>query len=317
MVTVLRVPPELAGMRLDRFVQGELKRTSRTRAKAIIERGCFSPDARALRPNHRVRAEERVLLWRAPWDDEPPDVDLRVLYEDADLLAIDKPANLPVHPTARYYKSTVVKVLEAARPDEHFRLSHRLDRETSGALLLAKNAEADRIVKIQFEARETVKKAYVAITWGAPNDDQLRVELPLELDPTHKTKLKMRVAMGGGGLDARTAFEVIERRTSASGKRYALMRCHLETGRQHQIRVHLASIGLPIVGDKLYGPDDALFMRGADGALTDDDRATLEMERHALHAERLTIEHPRTGEPVVIEAPLADDMRAFWSAIGA
>ena len=315
-VTVLRVPPEMAGTRLDRFVQSQLKRTSRTRARHIIELGAYSPEAQRLRPNGRVRAEQLVLLWRAPWDEKAPDVRLRVLYDDDELLAVDKPAGIPVHPTARYHASTVVKMLEVDRPDETLRLSHRLDRETSGVLLLAKTAEADRRVKAQFEARSAVSKRYLAITWGAPVDDSFRVELPLELDPTSRYKVKMRVAAASRGLRAATGFEVLGRRVdAATGRRYGLVRCALETGRQHQIRLHLAALDLPIVGDKLYGPNEDLFARGADGELTDEDRVVLELDRHALHAESLALDHPSLPKRVEIESALPDDLRAFWSAL--
>lgn len=315
-VTVMRVPPEAAGMRLDRFVQSQLKRTSRTRAQQIIALGCYSPDARRLRGNDRVKPEQCVLLWRAPWDEQAPDVDIAVLYEDDHLVAVNKPAGIPVHPTARYHKSTVVKLLEAARGGESLRLSHRIDRETSGALLLARTPEADRRVKWQFEERDTVTKRYLAITWGAPEEDRFRVESPLMLDAASRYKVKMRVAPEGSGLSARTAFEVLGRRASeVTGRRYALVRCSLETGRQHQIRVHLASLGLPIVGDKLYGPDEGLFARGADGVLTDEDRAALELPRHALHAEELELDHPMEPRRVRIVAPLPADLEAFWARL--
>jgi 23S rRNA pseudouridine1911/1915/1917 synthase len=315
-VTVMRVPPECAGMRLDRFVQSQLKRTSRTRAQVIIARGCYSPDARPLRGNDRVKAEQHILLWREPWDERAPDVEVPVIYEDDDLLAVNKPPGIPVHPTARYHQSTVVKMLEAARPGEHLRLSHRIDRETSGALLLARNAEADRRVKVQFEARESVDKYYLAITWGWPQEDDFRVETPLELCPTSRYKVKMRLAQPGQGLSARTGCEVLGRRVHpVTGRRYAMVRCHLETGRQHQIRLHLASLGLPLVGEKLYGPDEALFARGADGELTEEDRLLLELDRHALHAAELTLDHPTTGERLRIEAPLPADLREFWEGL--
>jgi 23S rRNA pseudouridine1911/1915/1917 synthase len=315
-VTVLRVPPEAAGMRLDRFVQSQLKRTSRTRAQTIVEKGAYDPEARRLRSNARVRAEQCILLWRAPWDEKAPDVSLRVLYEDDALVAIDKPPHIPVHPTARYHKSTVIMMLEAARDGERLFLAHRIDRETSGVLLLARTAAADRHVKHQFEDRETVEKTYLAITWGWPEQETFRVAEPLELDLTSRYKVKMRVAAPDTGLTAGTGFTVLERRRRVEdGRRYALVRCDLETGRQHQIRVHLASLGLPIVGDKLYGPDENLFARGADGELTDEDRAVLEIERHALHAHRLTLNHPVTGERVTIESDLPPDLAAFWRSL--
>ncbi|WP_437615382.1 RluA family pseudouridine synthase [Sorangium sp. So ce834] len=317
-VTVLRVPPESAGMRLDRFVQSQLKRTSRTRAAEIVARGAYSPEARRLRGSDRVRPEQCILLWRAPWDEQAPDTAIPVLHEDDALLAVNKPPSLPVHPTARYHKSTVIKMMEAARPGERLFLAHRLDRETSGVLLLCRTPEADRTVKAQFEERTGVLKRYVAIAWGWPERDDFRVELPLELDTESRYKVKMRVAPPGRGLASATACEVLGRRADPlTGRRYSMIQCTLETGRQHQIRVHLASSGLPLVGDKLYGPDEGLFARGADGELTDDDRRALELDRHALHAALLELTHPATGERVRIEAPLSDDLRTFWDALDA
>lgn len=301
-------------MRLDVFVQSQLKRTSRTRTQAIVRKSAFDPSGARLRCNDRVAAEQRILLWREPWDETPVPTDLPVIYEDPYLFAIAKPANVPVHPTARYHRNTVVKLLEAARPGESFTLAHRLDRETSGVLLLAKTREADRGIKRMLEAREAVEKRYLAITWGAPVEDRFRVDLPLELDPEARVRVMMRVAKPGTGLWAATDFEVLARAES-EGKSYALIDCRLETGRQHQIRVHLAAMGCPIVGDKLYGPDPELFARGADGVLTDEDRELLELDRHALHASVLAFEHPITRERITIEAPLPDDLATFWQQV--
>ncbi len=326
--TALRVPPESAGMRLDRFVQSQLRRTSRTRTQLIIRVSAFSPDGRRLRASDRVRAEQHVMLWRAPWDEERVDEELPTLFEDAHYLAVDKPAMIPVHPTARYFRSTVVKILEAARPDERLFLSHRLDRETSGVLLLARTHDADRAVKRAFAgldprtgkavAGRLIEKVYLAIARGWPERDRFRVEHALEEDPESRFRVKMRVTESPAGLSAATEFEVLERRARpGTGERYALLRCSLETGRQHQIRVHLAAEGLPIVGDKLYGPDDELFARGADGELTDDDLAALELPRHALHAHVLAMAHPLDPSTELrVESPLPADLAAFWEALG-
>src|SRR5258706_2567777 len=312
-VTVLRVPPESAGMRLDLFVQTQLKRTSRTRTQAIIRRSAFDAEGRRLRANDRVFAEQRVLLWREPWDEIAVPTELPVLYEDEHLFAIAKPSGVPVHPTARYHRNTVVKLLALVRGGESFTLAHRLDRETSGVLLLAKTREADRNIKKQLEDRVGVEKRYLAIAWGTPADDEFRLELPLELDVASRLKVRMRVAAEDRGLPASTRFQVVAR---AQGERpYSLLRCDLETGRQHQIRVHLAAIGCPVVGDKLYGPDPHLFARGADDSLTEADRAQLEIDRHALHAARLAFDHPITGGRIVIETPLPPDLLAFWNGL--
>ncbi len=326
-VSVLRVPPECSGMRVDRFIQSQLKRTSRTRTQAIIRASAYGEGGRRLHPGDRVRAEQHIHLWRAPWDEAVPEGELPILFEDEALLAVDKPALVPVHPTARYYRSTVVKMLEAARPTERLYLAHRLDRETSGALLLSRTAAADRHVKRQFaglhpitgraDQRRLVEKSYLAIARGAPPSDVFRVDLPLEEDTASGLRVKMRVAAPGAGLAAGTACEVLgRRRRGRTDARYALVRCDLETGRQHQIRVHLAAVGLPLVGDKLYGDDERLHARSSDGALTARDREVLELERHALHAHTLSLEHPTDeGRRVQVTSPLPADLRAFWDAL--
>jgi 23S rRNA pseudouridine1911/1915/1917 synthase len=137
----------------------------------------------------------------------------------------------------------------------------------------------------------------------------------MELDESNPLRVKMRTSDAPGALHAVTHIHVEEARRSAAGRVYARVRCGLETGRQHQIRVHLTSLGAPIVGDKLYGPDERAFARAADGELTPDDEKLLELPRHALHAARLALVHPITGEQVVIEAPLPADMADFWGAL--
>src|SRR5580700_8713776 len=168
--SVFRVPPEVAGQRLDVFVQSQLHRTSRTRAQTIVRASAYDASGRRLKPNDRVRAEQHILLWRPAWDETPVPLDIPVLYEDEHLLAVAKPANLPVHPTARYHKNTLIKLLQAARPDCAFlSLGHRLDRETSGVILISKTRACDRALKRLLERRTGVKKTYLAITWGTPN----------------------------------------------------------------------------------------------------------------------------------------------------
>jgi len=313
-MTVLRVPKEMAGMRVDCFVQTQLKDTSRTRAKEIVKAAARKLDGVRLRPNARVTAGQLVVIWRPPWDEVEVPTEIGILHEDSDIVIIDKPSGLPVHPSARYYRNTVVKMIEKLFPSDHLVLAHRLDRETSGVLVLARTAAADRKIKKQFEARTGVEKSYLAITWGWPERDEFRVELPLERDSKSRLRVAMRVAAPGHGLDAATRVTVIERRQRAD-RRYALVRCDLETGRQHQIRVHLKSVGCPVLGDKIYGPDSELHARFSDGTLTDDDRMVLELPRHALHAARLALRHPITGEAMVVEAPLPSDMRAFLDSL--
>jgi 23S rRNA pseudouridine1911/1915/1917 synthase len=319
-VTVFRVPPEVAGQRLDVFVQSQLRRTSRTRTQFIIKNSAYDDRGRALRANDRVQAFQQVLLWRAPWDETPVATEIGVVYEDEHLLAVNKPANLPVHPTARYHHNTLIKLLQASRPGEFLSLGHRIDRETSGVLLVSKSAACDRSLKRLLERRTGIEKRYFAITWGVPDrGDGLRAfrfERSVEIDTKSRYKVKMRLGESEDALYAATRFTVhATARSSATGITYARVGCDLETGRQHQIRLHLASLGAPIVGDKLYGPDETCFARGADGELTAEDLALLELPRHALHAWRLELPHPITGAPLAIEAAPPADLEAFWGAI--
>ncbi len=319
-VTVFRVPVEHAGQRVDLFIQAQLHRTSRTRAQAIVRASAYDGSGRKLEPNDRVRPDQTILLWRAPWDETPVPTEVPTLFEDEHLLAVDKPAGLPVHPTARYHKNTLIKVLEAQRPDCPFlSLGHRLDRETSGVMLVSKTRACDRALKKALEARADIEKTYVAITWGVPDRGDgatsFRLERSMELDLAGSVKVKMKLSDAPSALYAATVFAIEETRRSEAGRVYARVRCDLETGRQHQIRVHLASLGAPVVGDKLYGPDERAFARSADGELTAADSEMLELARHALHAARLSLPHPITGARLTIEAPLPRDMAEFWAGL--
>jgi 23S rRNA pseudouridine1911/1915/1917 synthase len=316
-MTVFRVPPEVAGQRVDVFIQSQLHRTSRTRAQFIVRASAYDAAGRALRPNDRVRAGMEILLWRAPWDETPVPTDVPVLYEDEHLLAVDKPAHLPVHPTARYHRNTLIKILQSERPGQFLSLGHRIDRETSGVLLVSKSSACDRALKRALELRDGIEKTYFAITRGIPalaERGRVRFERNMELDSESPLRVKMRISDAPDSLYASTVFEILEVR-GEDGAPYALVRCDLETGRQHQIRVHLATLGAPLVGDKLYGHDERAFARAADGELTEEDHALLEMPRHALHAAALALPHPMTGEPLRVESPLPEDMAAFWDAL--
>lgn len=319
---VLRVPPEAHGMRLDRFLTTQLRATSRTRAALIIENSAFSWDGRRLKASDRVRGEDRIALWRPALDEAPPPVSITTIYEDEHLLVVNKPPLMTVHPTARHNRHTVIRSLEAARPGQFLSLIHRLDRETSGILMLAKSPDADRLFKKQVESRAKAEaraaergqpvpdrsdKVYLAITWGVPSDGL--VNAPLSADPS-PLRVKMRVTTPGQGLPARTGVTVVD-----SCERYALVRCDLYTGRQHQIRVHLAHLGTPVVGDKLYGPDEIYLARGADNELTDEDLRILELPRHALHSTFYRLLHPFTGREVEFHAPLPPDLDDFWKRI--
>jgi 23S rRNA pseudouridine1911/1915/1917 synthase len=319
---VIRVPPESHGLRLDRFLATQLRATSRTRAALIIEHSAFSFAGRRLKPSERVKGEDRIALWRPALDEAPPPHAITTIYEDEHLLVVNKPPLMTVHPTARHNRHTVIRSLQAERPDQFLSLIHRLDRETSGILMLAKSVEADRLFKGQLEKRAKAEaraaqrgdplpqrcdKVYLAITWGIPK--ACLVNEALSADPS-PLRVKMRIAPPGEGLASRTGVEVLDTRD-----KYALVRLELYTGRQHQIRVHLAHLGTPIVGDKLYGPDEMFLARSADNELTDEDLRILELPRQALHSTYYRMSHPYTGKDIDFEAPLPDDLGDFWSGL--
>jgi 23S rRNA pseudouridine1911/1915/1917 synthase len=191
------------------------------------------------------------------------------------------------------------------------RLAHRLDRETSGLVLVGRHPRAHTDLRRQFEAG-TNDKHYLALcrveaSASEGERDEGSVRLPIRSAAASRVRVKM--AVGEDGLPARTDWRVLERVGP-----YALVACELFTGRQHQIRVHLAAVGLPIVGDKLYGPDEELFLRASDGVLTEEDEALLELPRQALHHHRIAFDHPSTGARTTVESPLAPDLVAFLAA---
>jgi 23S rRNA pseudouridine1911/1915/1917 synthase len=302
------VEPNYRGMRLDQYLCAKIRRLSRTKAQAIIKRGGLAD--RPVKPSTPV-VPGMVLTLRRAREPEPetPKV-LPVLYRDEDLLVVDKPAGLPMHPSARYLSGTLVALARAlSRPGEKPDPAHRLDRETSGIVVCGAHPAATRALKLSFAAGR-VKKAYLAVTEGAPKDDAFEVDLPLSVGGQ-----VVRVRVVGdrvNGKPARTRFRVLERRTIL-GEPFALVRCEPLTGRQHQIRAHLAEAGFPIVGDKIYGRDETIFVRFTEKALSQEDLASLRLPRHALHAAEIEFAHPRDRRPVRLSAPLPPDLAEFFA----
>jgi len=250
-----------------------------------------------------------VLLVR-PRLEEPTDpIEIVVLHEDALVLAVDKPAGLPMHPTATYHRYTLTFALRERYGAGAPHIAHRLDRETSGVVLCGKTVDAERSLKRAFEARQ-VKKTYLAIVRGRLDAHEGVVDVPLgrAIEGLH---VLMRVDPEAGGLPARTRYRVIERAQHTS-----LLSLEPETGRQHQLRVHLASIGHPIVGDKLYGPDGVEpFLEHIETGMTDALRMRLGHDRHALHAHEVRFAHPATGAPTTITSALPADLRGLWAEV--
>jgi 23S rRNA pseudouridine1911/1915/1917 synthase len=305
----LVVAPELAGLRLDHFVKTQIPRLSRTRIQGIITDQLRRADGHAPKPATIVAAGDHYVLRRAAQPEPPCPRDFGVLVTDPRLYVVDKPAGLPVHASAKFYFNTLTRVLGERFPDEpELQICHRLDRETSGCLVVARDRAAAATIKHAFATKDRVRKQYLAIVHGQPPwDDEHTIDLPLRVarpgDPTKLIHVRMLAGrQWPGGLPAITRVRVVRRTAD-----HALVRCTLVTGRQHQIRAHLAAAGFPIVGDKLYGHGDDAFLRYCSEGLIPELARLFVLPRHALHAARVTFPHP-DGRDVVAEAPLPADL---------
>lgn len=304
-VLTYRVPNELGGQRLDRFIQWAIPRLSRTRAQEVVRACARREDGSARRASEIVRAGETVMLVRERFVEPDVPLEYAVLYEDAALLVIDKPSGLPMHPTATYHKHTLSYLLKQQFGADPPRISHRLDRETSGVVLCTKELEAERALKSQFE-RHQVEKTYLAVVRGRVEADQGRIDLSMA-SVTEGLHLLMELCEPPRGLVAETQYIVRDRFRDRT-----LLELHPRTGRQHQLRVHLSAIGHPIIGDKLYGPERELpFLEIIERGLTEDLIARLGHVRHALHAHVTTFVHPTTGESMTVTSPLPPDLVAL------
>jgi 23S rRNA pseudouridine1911/1915/1917 synthase len=314
----LVVPPDLAGLRLDHFVKTQIGRLSRTKIQTIIETQLTRIDGRVLKASTSVAAGDHYVI-RRPAPQEPPcPRTFTVVYEDARVRVIDKPALLPVHASAKFYFNTLTRVMAERYPDEpDQQIVHRLDRETSGCLVIARDKEAAAILKQAWE-HKTIKSAgqpasgvdkqYLAVVHGTPPwTTELLLDIGLRLSqPSDPTRLPhVRMLPDPAGQSAMTKV-----RTERAGELYSLVRCSLLTGRQHQIRAHLAHAGFPIVGDKLYAHGDDAFIEYCDKGLLPALAALFVLPRHALHAAKVTFPHP-DGGTIVAEAPLPPDLAAL------
>ncbi|HVZ72672.1 MAG TPA: RluA family pseudouridine synthase [Polyangia bacterium] len=300
------VPGECDGWRLDHFLKRRIGRLSRTKIQTILATQISFADGRRVRAASAVRAGEMLVLRRpAPVEPDVPR-EFGILWEDSDVLAIDKPAGLPMHTTAKFWRNTLTAILRERYPNENMQTAHRIDRETSGVLLVARHRDAASALTIAFANRQ-VQKTYLALVKGAPPDEGV-IDRPMRLLDT-PTRVQMGVVEDG--LPSVTRFRVVRRFAA-----HALCEAHPETGRQHQIRVHFTSLGHPLVGDKLYGAGEALFIRACDEGVTPELLQAFDgLPRHALHAHRITFPHPRTREPITIESPLPPDLVAYMAAL--
>ncbi|MCA9316196.1 MAG: RluA family pseudouridine synthase [Planctomycetota bacterium] len=307
-----RVPGHLAGARLDRFLAEHFPSWSRRQLMDAIREGHVKVNGRKARPGQRVEAGDELDLpvWSkhfADVDKRPrrsgPDMratsEVRVLHRDETLLVVDKPAGMAVHGGAGPGRATI---LDALRDQilEGYGLVHRLDRDTTGVLILCRGEERRRQLIAAFAERGRIVKTYEAITSGAPEEDQGVIDAPLRAPPRGgRAEVDPR-----RGRPARTRFAVVERFTRA-----ARLRVELDSGRTHQIRAHLRHMGYPLLVDPLYGGRRALRIRDPR------DGRDLHLTRTPLHAARLELDHPATGERVAFEAPLPADLKAVLEVL--
>jgi len=297
------VNQERAGSRLDRFLMARFPGFSRSFLQSLVKDGSVLVDGRLAKPSSPVGPQNEItvnLPEGAPR--EPEDLDLVVVYRDEFVIAINKHPGIVVHPSRGHRTGTVLQGLfhifrEELERDPLLNVGpvHRIDIGTSGVLLCSWGNQTRNFIQSQFEHRK-VRKSYLAIVHGEPEWAEATVEKPVGIE----TREKKRMAVDG--LDSKSALTDLTRLSSGGG--YALVRAKPHTGRMHQIRVHLAHLGHPLVGDELYGG------RREDGS----GRPLL--DRAALHSESITFFHPGTGEPMTITAPLWEDMRAFLAEHG-
>jgi 23S rRNA pseudouridine1911/1915/1917 synthase len=306
----LIVPAESAGLRLDRFIAGAGHGWSRSQATRWIEDGHVTRNGRPAKPSALVQPGDVVEVTPPPVQPTEvlaQDIPLDVLFEDSHIVVINKPVGLVIHPAAGNPDGTLVNALLAHCDDlsgiggvERPGIVHRLDKDTSGVMIVAKNDAAHRALELSFRWRTTDKR-YLAVVYGIPKAAEGVVDAPIARHPTDRK----RMAVVPGGRPSRTLWWVRERFPGA-----ALVECRLVTGRTHQVRVHMAHIGHALVGDQTYAGKQ--WRNLDDPALA---AACRSFPRQALHAWRLTLTHPASGEPMTFEAPLPADLLALLEVL--
>jgi 23S rRNA pseudouridine1911/1915/1917 synthase len=313
-------------VRLDRVLAARLADLSRSRLKALILAGSVTVRDTPIRdPAYHVAKGDTITIdvpEAAPPEPKGEDIALDIVFEDDDIIVIDKPKGLVVHPAAGHETGTLVNALIAhcgaslsgiggvRRPG----IVHRLDKDTTGLMVVAKNDRAHQSLTAQFADHGRtgpMRRGYMAFIWGAPNRQRGTVDAPIDRHPYAREKMAVR----DGGREAVTHWELLESFGGRDGKPVAsLLACQLETGRTHQIRVHLSHAGHPLMGDAVYGSH---FKTKAGQLGTRGKEALTALGRQALHAYLLTLEHPRTGELLHWEAPLPEDLLLLQAALKA
>ncbi len=314
--TEITVPPEAEGNRLDRFLAGQFPDYSRTLLAGLVRDGLVSiedfPPAK-VKPSLKLEAGQVITVEKPALEEAelpPEDIPLDVLFEDDCIIVINKPADLPVHPPKAGRGGTLANALlfhfqKLSRPDPiRPGIVHRLDADTSGVIVCAKDDSAHFKLAKQFEQR-TVMKEYLAIVRGRMKQPTGEIDMPIGRHPDHYEMQRVHPE----GRSAVTHWEVVE-----EFKRFSLLRLKPQSGRTHQLRVHLSAINHPIVGDRLYSRKPPLTRSEVEGREPEPGEPPL-IARQALHAARLEFEHPRSGERVSFEAPLPEDMQRTLEAL--
>ena len=292
------------GGRIDTFIAEVLPDLSRTAVQRLIDAGTVTVNGAAPRSSYKVRRGDTVVVHIPPAQPvalSPEALPLDILYEDADILVVNKAAGMVVHPGAGNYSGTLVNALLAHCDDLHGiggelrpGIVHRLDKDTSGVMVVAKNDHAIHALQRQFKRRE-VRKIYIALVIGNIEQAEGVIEAPIGRHRVHRK----RMAVVANGKPARTRWRVRGRYRDAHTRIYTLLDVRLLTGRTHQIRVHFAWLGYPLVGDAVYGPA----------------HSPLPAPRQFLHARTLTFQHPRTEDKMTFSAPLPDDLATFLASL--
>ena len=290
------------GKRLDIYLHEELPQYSRARLQSWVKGGKVLVNGAAQTPAYLLRGGETVQVEEAPPPPlraEPENIPLKILYEDADVVAVDKPAGMVVHSGAGRHAGTLVNALlyhfeslSKAGGDLRPGIVHRLDRCTSGVLLVARNDLAHQSLARQFASRQ-VRKTYLALVHGSLKQDQGRIDRPITRDRVRRTRMTARL---GEGREAHTEFRVLRR-----FRKFTYLEVRIGTGRTHQIRVHLSAMGHPVAGDRLYGAPASVP----------------ELGRFFLHAHRISFSQPTTGETIAIESPLPPELQQWLDVLEA
>ena len=314
------VKARMAGRRIDAYLSNRYPDFSRSVIQKVIDARAVLINGVPTKASYKVREGDEIRVWLPDLGDGlpvPEDIPLEIIHEEAGFTVVNKPPGMVTHPAKGNWAGTMVNALQfhfdklsTVGGENRPGIVHRLDRDTSGLLLVAKEDRAHKELARQFESR-TIQKEYLALVFGEPSRDSDFIERPIGMHPTQREKMAIRT-VEDGGRDAATFYEVLERFHG-----FALVRCRPKTGRTHQIRVHLTHIGHPILADKMYAGRGATFTLGDLVGLDHPEASQVLLDRQALHAHALNLQHPTTGAPIAFNAPLPADMTATLAALRA